>query len=100
MKMDQSGTRTGYWGDGQYATREWPPRGSILELPDEEATEYCRTGMAEPVAVFAEVTTATVPEAELRTDTLRTDTESGQAIRRGPGRPRKAASRPQEGEQE
>jgi hypothetical protein len=90
MRMDQSGTRTGYWG-AQYATREWPPRGSVIEIPDDEAAEYCRSGMAEPVAVFAETATATVPEPELRTDT-----ESGQALRRGPGRPRKA-TQPQEG---
>lgn len=76
MRVDVSGTRNGL---------EWPPRGSVLDLPDDEAAEYCRTGMAEPVAVFTEFEQATVPEPELRTDT-----ESGQAIRRGPGRPRKA----------
>lgn len=88
MKVHVSGTRNG---------QEWPPRGSVVDLPDAEAADYCRTGMAEPVSTFgADVEIATVSEPELRTDT-----ESGQAIRRGPGRPRKAAaSRPQEGEQQ
>lgn len=78
MKVDVSGTRNGL---------EWPPRGSVLDLPDDEAAEYCRTGMAEPVAVFTEFEQATVPEPEVRAGSeLRTDTESGAALRRG--RPR------------
>jgi hypothetical protein len=91
MRVDVSGTRNG---------QEWPRRGSVIELPDTEAMEYCASGMAEPVTTFAPVETATMPPAELRDergpelrDELRTDTESGGALvpaeRRGPGRPRK-----------
>lgn len=86
MRIDVSGTRNG---------QEWPRRGSVIELPDEEAAEYCRNGMAEPVATFtgmaepaptaAGVETATMPQPELRTDT-----ESGRAIRRGRPRTQKA----------
>jgi hypothetical protein len=43
MKVELSGMRNGV---------EWPPRGSVIELPDDEAAEYCAAGMAEPVAVF------------------------------------------------
>jgi hypothetical protein len=95
MRVDQTGTRTGEWEPGAHVTREWPPRGSIVELPDDEAEHYCSVGMAEPIATFGEAETATLPPAEERTavpaeppTSLRTDTESGQAVRRGPGRPR------------
>lgn len=43
MKVGLSGTRDGI---------EWPPRGSVIELPDAEAADYCAAGMAEPVAEF------------------------------------------------
>jgi hypothetical protein len=43
MKVSLSGTRNG---------QEWPPRGSVIELPDAEAIGYCESGMAEPVATF------------------------------------------------
>lgn len=83
MRIDVSGTRNG---------REWPRRGSVIELPDDEARQYCEAGMAEPVATFAPVETATLPEPEVRAEPasgLTTDSESGAAVRRGPGRPRK-----------
>lgn len=74
MRVDVSGTR-----DGQ----PWPSRGSVIELPDDEGAEYCRSGMAEPVTTFTAVeTTVLSPVAE----ELRTTTESGSALRRG--RPR------------
>jgi hypothetical protein len=54
MKVDVSGTRDG---------AAWPPRGSVLDLPDEEAAQYCANGMAEPVATFGDdVETATPPK--------------------------------------
>jgi hypothetical protein len=87
MRVDVSGTR-----DGQ----RWPPRGSVLDLPDDEAAHYCQVGMAEPVAVFRDAETATTPPVEERADGPLT-TETGPA-RRGPGRPRKS-SQPQGGEQ-
>lgn len=98
MRIDQTGTRTGPWEGGVVATRDWPPRGSIVELPDDEAAHYCQVGMAEPVATFGDdtVETATLPVAEERTpQPLTTDTGP---VRRGPGRPRKQAE-PQGGEQ-
>lgn len=92
MRIDISGTRHGEWEPGVFATREWPRRGSVLELPDAEAAEYCDKGMADPVAVFAQAETAVpkvpVEERAEPTPGLRTDTESGAAVRRGPGRPR------------
>jgi hypothetical protein len=59
MRVDVSGTR-----DGQ----PWPPRGSVIDLPDDEARQYCESGMAEPVAVFGSeaAETATPPKHEER----------------------------------
>src|SRR5215217_7329006 len=109
MKIDQTGTRTGEWEPGVYATRDWPPRGSVLWLPDHEAAHYCEVGMAEPVATFGNDTTeaAAVPPAEVRsTEPLTTgstaDIVPGSTTaptrRGGPGRPRKQAVQPQGGE--
>jgi hypothetical protein len=95
MRIDQTGTRTGEWEPGIVATRDWPPRGSVLELPDAEAAHYCQVGMAEPVTTFRDAETATTPPAEERTTPLTTDTGPAH---RGPGRPRKQAQ-PQGGEQ-
>lgn len=39
---EMSGTRDG---------REWPPRGSTIDLPDEEAVRLIETKMAAPVAL-------------------------------------------------
>lgn len=49
---DISGTR-----DGQ----DWPPRGSIVDLPDDEATQLCRGGMAQPVVSEVVETEVAVP---------------------------------------
>lgn len=106
MKIDQTGTRTGEWESGVYATRDWPPRGSVLELPDHEAAHYCEVGMADPVATFAEAETATPPPAEERAQDGPLTTEATADIvpgstsaprRGGPGRPRKQPA-PQGGE--
>lgn len=66
MRVDVSGSRNG---------AEWPPRGSVIDLPDDEAAQYCAAGMAEPVTTFAEAEKAVPPAPE----------------KRGPGRPRKDA---------
>jgi hypothetical protein len=58
MRVLISGTR-----DGQ----EWPARGSVFELPDGEAQDLIRAGMAEPVTTFRDAETATTPPAEVRT---------------------------------
>jgi hypothetical protein len=54
MKVDVSGTRDG---------AEWPPRGSVVDLPDDEAAHYCANGMAEPVAVFGAAAAETATPA-------------------------------------
>ncbi len=59
MKVDLSGTRDGL---------TWPPRGSIMEMPDDEARGYISAGMAEPVTEFRDAETAVVPKAEERAD--------------------------------
>lgn len=41
MKGDVSGSRNGV---------PWPPRGGTVDLPDDEAADLCRIGLAEPVS--------------------------------------------------
>lgn len=54
MKVQLSGTRDG---------REWPARGSEIDLPHAEAVDYINAGMAEAVTTFpAEPETATPPD--------------------------------------
>jgi hypothetical protein len=53
---DISGTR-----DGQ----EWPPRDSVVDLPDAEATQLCQLGMARPVVETEMVSTAVVDEDDV-----------------------------------
>lgn len=56
MKVDVSGTRNG---------KEWPQRGSVFEMPDDEAVGYINAGMAEAVTTFpAPVETATPPAVD------------------------------------
>jgi hypothetical protein len=65
MRVQVSGTRNG---------QDWPVSGSVIDLPDDEAAQYCAAGMADPVTTFAEAETAAEPEPE----------------KRGPGRPKKS----------
>ena len=59
MKVTVSGMRNG---------RDWPTKGSVIDLPDGEAAEYCAAGMADPVAEFAgaEKAVAAGDDAETR----------------------------------
>ena len=59
MKVDVSGTRNGV---------DWPKRGSVIEMSEDEARGYISAGMAEPVAEFRDAETAVVPKAEERAD--------------------------------
>lgn len=56
LKVDISGTRNG---------QEWPRRGSVVDLPDDEAVQMCAAEMAVPVTDDA-VETATLPVDEER----------------------------------
>ena len=55
MKVSMSGTRDG---------KEWPQRGSVIDLPDAEATDYIRSGMAEAVTEFPPAVETATPPAE------------------------------------
>jgi hypothetical protein len=68
---DVSGTR-----DGQ----AWPPRGSVVELPDDEAEQLCRTHMARPV-VETEMVAAVVAEDVEQRGPLTTKTGPGRRAR-------------------
>jgi hypothetical protein len=58
MKVSLSGSRNGV---------SWPARGEEVVLPDGEAADLCRSGLAEPVAEPEKNTeTATPPAAEKR----------------------------------
>jgi hypothetical protein len=74
MRVQVSGQRNG---------EEWPPRGSVMELPDDEAVGYCQAGMAEPVTTFAQAETPAVPEPEKRGE------PEPEPEKRSPGRPKK-----------
>lgn len=52
-----SGTRNGL---------DWPPRGTVVDLPDEEAARLCEQQMARPVALVAETVAAVVEPVEDR----------------------------------
>lgn len=99
LKVDVSGSRDG---------KPWPPRGSVTDLPREEAMQLCSNGMAVPVDSGNEGTEAAVPSAaDVETRGPALTTESASAVtpgapegekkaptptpRRGPGRPRKTA---------
>lgn len=59
---DMSGTR-----DGQ----NWPPRGSVVELPDDEAAALCDRQMARPAVEQPGEDQAVMPPAEERVLTTR-----------------------------
>lgn len=58
MLVEVSGTR----GDGQ---QQWPPKGDVIDLPDEEGADLVKAGLAEPVK-DDKVEKATAPKAETR----------------------------------
>lgn len=57
MKVDMSGTRDGV---------PWPPRGTVIELPDAEAQQYLDADMAVPAGKEAPET-ATMPADDVET---------------------------------
>jgi hypothetical protein len=70
MLVDIAGTRDGV---------EWPPRGGIIDLPEQEARDYIAAKLAEADDTPAPVTeTASVEPAK-------------ETAARKPGRPRKTA---------
>jgi len=81
MTVDQSGTRNGH---------PWPARGTVIDLPDEEALGYVRGAMAVPVAEHrrAETAVPTAAAVELRAE-HGPEPEPPAPVKRGPGRPRK-----------
>lgn len=65
MRVQVSGMRNG---------AEWPQRGSVIDLPDHEAAQYCASGMAEPVTTFADAETTAAPDHAEKRDPLTTRT--------------------------
>lgn len=59
MTHDVTGMRNG---------EPWPPRGTVVDLPDAEALDYINADMAVPVTVYrsAETMTADTVDVELR----------------------------------
>ena len=70
MKADVSGSRNG---------EPWPPRGSTLELPDEEGASLCAAGIAEPVSEDKVEKAVPAEDAEKRGLT----TETASSVTRG-----------------
>jgi hypothetical protein len=54
MKVQPSGTRDGV---------EWPARGSVMDLPDDEAVSYINANMAEAVTTFGDDVETATPKA-------------------------------------
>lgn len=79
LLAEMSGTR-----DGQ----AWPPRGTVVDLPDDEAARLCELFMARPVVETEMVEKAVLvaPEVEVRGVEVRGDgpltTKNGPALRR------------------
>lgn len=61
---EMSGTR-----DGQ----EWPPRGSTIDLPDDEAIRMIDTKMAIPAPVDGDIQMAVMPGTDVEQRALTTD---------------------------
>lgn len=60
LKVHLSGARNG---------KAWPPRGSVIEVPDAEGADMCAGGLATPVAdTDGDVETAIMDAAEQRAD--------------------------------
>lgn len=72
LKGDITGTREG---------QPWPPRGSTVDLPDDEAAQLCANGMAVPVAVD-EVQAAVVPDDDVENRGLTTSNGPARKARR------------------
>lgn len=76
MKVDVSGNR-----DGQ----SWPPRGGVIDLPDEEGVQLCSNGMAVPVSSKDEgVETAVLSKSDVEVRQTPLTTESAAAVMPGP----------------
>jgi hypothetical protein len=54
---DISGTRNGL---------DWPPRGSVVDLPDEEAIRLCEQQMARPYVEVTEARAVVIPVEDRR----------------------------------
>lgn len=85
MKVAVSGSRDG---------KKWPPIGGVIELPDQEAAQYCASGLADPVAEDKVERTVAPQDEERREEAqneseLTTETAESTVPKRGPGRPRK-----------
>lgn len=63
MTVDQSGMRNG---------QDWPPRGTVIDLPDDEAKGYIAGGMARPADKEDDVEKAVAPTASVETRLTKT----------------------------
>jgi hypothetical protein len=62
MTVDVSGNRNG---------EDWPPKGSVIDMPDDEAIGYVEANMALPITTYANSERAVIaedPTVELRTE--------------------------------
>ncbi|MCI3277522.1 hypothetical protein [Streptomyces cylindrosporus] len=89
MKTTVSGSRNGV---------PWPPRGETVELPDDEATALCASGMAEPVEHDEEASeaigdeeTRPAPDDDVEKRTLTTQTAAAVTPGAGDSQPKTLA---------
>jgi hypothetical protein len=57
LRVGLTGTRNGV---------EWPPRGSEMDLPEQEARDMIHGGLVDPVTMFRDAETAVPTPAETR----------------------------------
>ncbi|MFJ8153962.1 hypothetical protein [Streptomyces sp. NPDC094468] len=87
IKGDISGSRNGV---------PWPKRGEVIDLPDDEATGLCRSGLAVPVTEVQDDVEEAVPAADAETrGGLTKETASGLTTDAPSGDPQ-AADGPQQ----
>lgn len=61
----------------------WPPAGQVIDLPDVEASEYCASGMAVPVADIQRAETAVPPTTAVEVRAVETPAEEKPVRRSG-----------------
>ncbi len=52
---------------GMRNRQDWPPKGSVIDLPDAEALDYIRGGMARPAEPEDDVEKAVAPTVDVET---------------------------------
>jgi len=72
---------------------DWPPRGSVMELPDSEAEEYISAGLAVPVTTHAKSERAVADDVTVEKRVMDDPFDDLPAVAPKPTVPRPGATR-------